>query len=67
MVWTKVYICEQNVYVNSIVLKKGSGDVSYVNGVKFYWCIFFEFFILENLEFIHPALAPSFLWDICVR
>ena len=36
-------------------------------GGRFFGCAFLEYFIFENLEFIHPALAPETLWDLCAR
>jgi len=57
----------KSVFLNDIVLQKGSSSVSYIKGGRFFGCAFLEYFIFENLEFIHPALAPETLWDLCAR
>ena len=59
----------KNIFFNDVVIDKGSNGVSYINGHKFYWCAFLEFFILENLELALPSLKQHTgpLWDICKR
>ena len=59
----------KNIFFNGIVTEKGAGGVSYINGHKFYWCAFWEFFVLENLEWLIPSLEPytAPLWSVCHR
>jgi len=57
----------KNVFFNDVVLEKKSGKIPYTSGQKFFACAFLEYFILENLEYINPSLAPEYLWQICDR
>jgi len=59
----------KNIFFNGIVTAKGAQGVSYINGHKFYWCAFLEYFILENLEWMFPSLEPYTdpLWKVCHR
>jgi len=57
----------KNVFNNDYVTKKGSGTVNYVNGKKFFLCAFLEYFILENLEYIHPKLTIPPIVEYCAR
>ena len=59
----------KNIFFNDIVIDKGSNGVSYINGTKFYWCAFLEYFILENLELVLPGTMDYTepLWSLCKR
>ena len=59
----------KNIFFNDIVTSKGSNGVNYIKGHKFYWCAFLEYFILENLELLVPAVSDYTgpLWNICSR
>ena len=59
----------KNIFFNDIVISKGSNGVNYIQGHKFYWCAFLEYFILENLELVVPAVSDYTgpLWNICKR
>ncbi len=59
----------KNIFFNGIVTAKGAQGVSYINGHKFYWCAFLEYFILENLEWMFPSIEAYTdpLWKVCHR
>jgi len=59
----------KNIFFNGIVTAKGAQGVSYINGHKFYWCAFLEYFILENLEWMFPSIETYTdpLWKVCHR
>lgn len=53
----------KNIFFNDYVLKKGV----YVNNHKFFWCAFYEYFILDNIEYLAPGLTPKYLIALCER
>ena len=59
----------KNIFYNGIVTEKGAQGFSYINGHKFYWCAFLEYFILENVEYFFPSLEvyTEPLWKVCHR
>jgi len=56
----------KNVFLNGIVLEKGSSNVAYVNSPRFFVCMMLDM-LLQSLEKIHPALTPAYMWTICDR
>jgi len=51
------------IFFNDVVLEKGN----YVGGVWFYWCAFWEYFVLDNFEFLIPDILPDCLTKMCHR
>ena len=54
-------------FFNDIVLRKGgyTGDVA--GGTWFMFCAFWEYFILDNVEFLLPDVLPDCLTRLCAR
>lgn len=51
------------VFFNDIVLSKGN----YVKSGWFLWCAFWEYFILDNVEFLLPDILPDSMTKMCHR